>query len=278
MENQSLLLTLGVGVIASFALFFLLYKGLRWSGKLAALVTILVTQSIYIPLAALHWAGLDVFAIHFAFFTMTAYGLGIITSNRDARLRKEGTGTGGWFHWAPATIVTFFLLLAIVDSVIITLANRGASADFIREFLPAPQRESAQNVTSAFPGTVANNFQKKYDQYNNYLSQLHAQTERGWQVKDGWVEKPIVNAPAMFRIQVLQKDGTPINGARVSVAFLRPSNKALDASFELADMQNGTYGLPLKLTAPGLWTMVLTITKGDAVHQVQGETWIADQP
>ncbi|QLQ31612.1 MAG: hypothetical protein HZT40_08465 [Candidatus Thiothrix singaporensis] len=91
MENQSLALTLGVGVTASFALFFFIYKGLGKSGKMAALLTILITQAVYIPLSVLYWDGLDVYAIHFAFFTMTAYGLGIIISTRDAQAQRKAT-------------------------------------------------------------------------------------------------------------------------------------------------------------------------------------------
>ena len=92
MENQSLLLTLGTGVLASFVLFFIFYKVLRQSSKISALLTILIVQLVYIPLAATHWDGLDVFAIHFAFFTMAAAGLGIITSkNENQKAHKRST-------------------------------------------------------------------------------------------------------------------------------------------------------------------------------------------
>ena len=117
MESYSLLTTLGTGVFASFTLFFLFYLGLKWNNKLAALVTILIVMGIYIPLAATHWAGVDVFAIHFAFFVMSGYGLGIITSHRSNRQRLDtqlGQATEqskkAWFHWAPAIIVIFFII------------------------------------------------------------------------------------------------------------------------------------------------------------------------
>lgn len=92
MENQNIALTLGVGVLIASALFFL-FKVLKRPVKLAALLTILLTQAIYIPLAALNWAGLDVFAIHFAFYTMTAVLLGVIFSNREA---SGGGSIGAW--------------------------------------------------------------------------------------------------------------------------------------------------------------------------------------
>ncbi len=276
MANQSLALTLGVGVLFSFALFFFIYKGLGKSGKLAALLTILVTQAIYIPLSVMHWDGLDVFAIHFAFFTMTAYGMGIITSNRDARLSREGKGKAGWFHWAPAIIVGFFLILVVVDSTILTLAGKGASADFIRQYLPEPQRQSAKNVTSAFPGTVSHDFHKKYDLYNNYVAQLKTQKERGWKISDGWLEKPVTGKASTFRIQVTDKDGQAVIGGKVTVSFLRPSDSKLDEQLELPESAPGHYGTVIQLPAPGLWSMVISITRGEEVHEVKGETWVEE--
>lgn len=278
MENQSLLLTLGVGVFASAALFFLFHKGVRWSSKLSALLSILIVQSVYIPLAALNWAGLDVFAIHFGFFTMAAALPGIIAGSGDATFPKTGAtvGKNNRFHWVPLTIAGFFVVLAMVDATIITLANKGASSDFIKTFLPESKRDSAKNVTSAFPGTVSNDFQKKYDQYNNYLSQLKAQTERGWKISDGWLEKPYVGKPTLFRIKVVDKMGQAVAGGKVQVSFLRPSNKALDQRFDLPETALGIYGMPLELPAPGLWAVMLVVNRGDEIHEVKGETWVED--
>lgn len=281
MENHSLLLTLGVGVLVSFILFFILYRGLRWSSRLSALTTVLLVEAVYIPLAALNWAGLDVFAIHFAFFTMTAAGLGIIFNQRDVQqpfdTAEEGLAKRR-FHWAPMVIVVFFLLLAVVDATIITLANKGASADFVRRFLPEPQRQSAQNVTSAFPGTVANDFQKQYDQYNHYLARIREQGERGWQVHDGWVEKPLVGQPRLFRISLTDKNGQAVTGARVQVVFLRPADKSRDMQVELPETSPGRYGEPVTLNAPGLWNLMMTISRGEDVHEVQGDTWVEAVP
>lgn len=270
MENQNIALTLGVGVLIASALFFFLFKVLKRPVKLAALLTILLTQAIYIPLAALNWAGLDVFAIHFAFYTMTAVLLGVIFSNREA--------SGGRFHWGLGVIIGFFMILVVVDATIITLANSGASAGFVKRFLPEPQRQSAKNVSSAFPGTVSNDFQKQYELYNHHITQLQTQQERGWQVADGWLENPQAGRASMFRLHVTDKAGQAVTGGKVEVAFLRPANKALDVSFLLVESAPGYYGKPLQLQAPGLWSMVITVARGEEVHEVKGETWIEDNP
>lgn len=281
MENYSLLTTLGTGVLASFVLFFLFYQGFKWNNKLAALVTILIVMGIYIPLAATHWAGIDVFAIHFAFFVMSGYGLGIITSHRRNRQRldaKLGQATPqekqGWFHIAPAIIIGFFITLAVVDSIIITLANKGASSEFMARFLPEP-RFSTGPITSVFPGAVPHDFKEKYSQFNSHIQQLEVQRERGWQVAEGWQEKPRAGQPAVFSISVKDKSGQPISGAQVEVTFLRAADKTKDKAIALPESTAGTYGQSVQLDEPGSWTIVLRIKRGEEVHEVKGTTQVS---
>lgn len=281
MENYSLLTTLGIGVLTSFALFFLFYLVLKWNNKLAALVTILLVMGVYIPLAATHWAGVDVFAIHFAFFVMSGYGLGIITSHRSNRQRfdvklgqTEAQAKKGWFHIAPAIIILFFLTLAVVDSIIITLANKGASSEFMARFLPAP-RFSSGAVTSVFPGAVPHDFKEKYAQFNQHIQQLEVQRERGWQVLNGWQATPRAGQAAVFSISVTDKAGQPISGAQVEVRFLRSADKAKDKQFTLPESTMGTYGQSVQLDEPGSWTIVLRIQRGDEVHEVKGTTQVS---
>ncbi|WP_020395275.1 FixH family protein [Thiolinea disciformis] len=281
MNSYNLFLTLAIGVAASIALFFLFFKALKWNSKLSALVTILIVQIIYLPLVLADWPGMDVFAIHFAFFVMTAYGLAIINS-RDARrvmeLSAEREGTAAtpksWFHWAPATIVGFFLLLAMVDGLIITLASKGASAEFMERFLPQPQ--SGQAISSSFTGPVAHNFHQKYQQFNHYVAQVQEQKQRGWAVSKGWAEQPIADKSAPFAIEVQDKQGTPVTGARVDAQFLRPSDQRLDQKLTLSELQAGSYGADIRLPVPGAWSVVLTIKRGEEVHEVKGDIVVAD--
>lgn len=281
MENVSLFISLGTGVASVFILFFILYKVLRWDNKLSAVLTILLVMAVYVPFGVIYWAGMDVFAIHFAFFVMSGYGLGIITSHRrmkmnlDAHMGHVDTEPEqkGWFHWAPATIVAFFLTLAVVDSIIITLASRGASSEFMAKWLPEP-RSGAKSV-SAFPGAVSNDYQEKYDQFNNYLEQRVTQRERGWKITDGWQQKPVNGQASTFSIDVKDKDGQPVMGAQVEARFLRPGDSRLDQTLVLSEHVQGSYGNNVTLPVPGLWNVVLTVVRGEASHQTKGTTQVA---
>lgn len=281
MENVSLFVSLAVGVAAVFVLFFIFYKVLCWDNKLSALLTILVVMGIYVPFGVIYWAGMDVFAIHFAFYVMSGYGLGIITSHRklkagiDAHVGHvdEEPPQKGWFHWGPAIIVAFFLTLAVVDSIIITLASKGASSEFMAKFLPEPR--SGAKVVSAFPGAVSNDYQEKYDQFNNYLQQLVTQRERAWEITNGWQQKPVPDQAAVFSIDVRDKDGNPVSGAAVEAQFLRPGDSRLDQQLILSEHVAGSYGNSVTLPAPGVWNVVLTVVRGEDTHQIKGTTQVA---
>lgn len=281
MENVSLYITLATGVVSVFILFFIFYKVLHWDNKLSAMLTILLVMAVYVPFGVIHWAGMDVFAIHFAFFVMSGYGLGIITSHRRLKMAldahvghvDDAPVQKGWFHWGPAIIVCFFLILAVVDSTIITLASKGASSEFMARWLPEPR--SGAKIVSAFPGEVSNDYQEKYDQFNNYLEDKVAQRERGWVISNGWQQSPVINQPSVFSIDVKDKEGKPIAGAQVEARFLRPGDSRLDKTLMLPEHVRGSYGNNVTLDAPGLWSVVLTVVQGEATHQTTGTTQVA---
>jgi len=278
-ENVGLLWSLGGGVGASLLLFFVLYRVLRLGSRLAALLTALVALGVYIPLALLYWPGIDVFAIHFAFLAMTAYGLGIITSRQQgpqpSGVAGAGTPASGrrhGLHWAPATIVGFFLVLAVVDSIIITLASQGASSDFMARFLPEPR--SGRVPSSAFPGAVPHDFHEKYAQFNQHLLQLEAQRERGWQVKGSWEREPMAGQEAVLQLQVADAEGRMVHDAEVQARFLRPSDQRQDQAMALAEQQPGLYQGRVTLNAPGNWTVVITVMRGQETHEIKAGTRI----
>ena len=104
-----LLYSLLGGIALIVLVFIALYRFSNMSGKLVAVVMAFLVTGIYVPIAIFLWPGADVFAIHIAMYLVTVYVLGIISAQRDVRKREGHTGFG--FHWAPATIVVFFLLI-----------------------------------------------------------------------------------------------------------------------------------------------------------------------
>lgn len=270
---DSLVVSLVVGVALAFLGFVLLYKFTRLSGKQVALIVALAVLAVYLPLAILNWQGADVLAIHLALYLITPYGLGIITTHWEAHGRER---KGRFFHWAPATIVVFFMIIAVVDAIIITLASNGMPPHWAERLLPAPK--GGGQVSFFFPGTVYHDFQEKEELYNDYLAQLRLQRERGWQVRRGWTATPQVGQAVPFQVEVLDKQGTPVAGASVTIEFLRPSDRRADQSVALQEIEPGRHRLDVTLPLPGVWDVLIHIRRGDEHHEVRGMTTVQAGP
>jgi len=277
MNNYPLLTTLGLGSLLAFLLFFIFFKVIHWGGKVSALATAGLMLLIMVPLSVTHWAGIDVFAIHFAFFMMIPYGLGIITAVQDERLEREGAdAVKKGMHWIPALIVVFFIFLAVVDSFIISSATSGLSTGLSNILLPKPASEDvSQNLSSQFTGAVSNNNQDEEKQFDEYVLQLQKQRERGWRVGGGWDNSPIINESSVFSLTAKTKAGELITGAMVTTEFRRASDMKFDKHYDLKEVSQGKYAVPVSLPLAGCWTMKILVKKDGDEHEIKGETEVS---
>lgn len=282
MLGYNLVLTLGVGSLIAFLLFFIFHRLFRWGGKMSALATAALMLLIYIPLAVTHWEGIDVFAIHFAFFMMIPYGLGIINGVQEERRIREGTeNVKRGLHWIPAMIIVFFIMIAVVDSIIISFATAGLDGGLARLLLPESASEDVgKNVNSQFNGTIANDFQDKEKQFDKHVEKLNKQRQRGWKVSGGWDQTPLVKQPEVFRLHIKDSSGSPVSGATVSAEFRRSNTNKEDQLVILkespsVESQKGTYSNQVTLPLAGCWKMKIIVLQGQHEHETQGETEVA---
>ena len=168
----------------------------------------------------------------------------------------------------------FFVILFALDGVLVVISQQGLPAPIAEWLLPKPSQQ--QTVRSVFPGTVANDFQKKESLYNEYLEQVKQQEQRGWQINKGWLMAPVVGKPVPFQIRVAESDGAPVRFAEVSGSFQRPSDSRQDQAFEMGEVEPGLYRVVLALPEPGQWDLVLTITRGEQVHELRASTSVAE--
>jgi nitrogen fixation protein FixH len=261
------MLALPLSAAVAVLLFALLYGLSPMNGKQVAVVVALVSLASLLIYSLVDWPGGDVLAMYIAVLMVTAYLLGIISHAREAR----GAGSKGrWFHWAPAIIVIFFALLFALDGVLVVVSKQGLPESVANLLLPESARQNS--VHSVFPGTVANDFQKKEGLYNEYLQQVERQQRRGWQVKKGWLQVPVAGRPAAFQVQVLEADGAAVRYADISGQFQRPSDSEQDRSFDMHEVEPGLYRVVLTLPEPGVWALVLKIRRGQQLHEVHAST------
>ncbi len=257
-----------ISLVAGAALIFLANLGLmRWrriGARQAAAIAALITVGLYVPYAIVRWPGGDIFAIHLGIYLLTAFSCGLWLD----------TDTGGKkLHWGPAAIIGFFVVVAILGAIFITVAERGLTPSIWSRLLPATS--SGRQVTSVFPGVISHDFHQKEALYNQYLEQVEQQRQRGWQVQKGWVGDVIAKQSSTFRVAVQTREGNPVTGAVVSGQFLRPSNSKEDVDFMLVETAPGVYERSVVLPLAGAWNLVLHIRKEQELHEVRALTQVA---
>ena len=269
----NILVTLLGGVSLIVTTFILMYRVSNMSGKMTATVMAFIVIAVYVPISIFTWPGADIFAIHFALYLVSVYVLGIVTSQRDARRQagKEGFG----FHWAPAAIVTFFVILLIMDSFFVMFATKGMNINVAKWLLPEPL--SGGKVSSRFPGTVSHDYHQKQDQYNDYLKRFETQKLLNWNIRKGWLDEAIVNQPAIFRVEIKTNENKVVSKANIKGEFLRPADSKRDIVFTMREIEPGIYQQNITMTAPGNWDLVLKIQKDDDEYEVRAKTVIKEK-
>lgn len=274
---DSLVLSLSLGVGMAGLLFAVLYRFTQLRAYQVSVTVLVAVLLVYIPVSVVFWPGADVFAIHIALYVITPYGLGIIMAQLEAQKARGGQDAGRRFrlHWAPATIVGFFIVIATVNGILITVAHQGMPSNLVGRLLPEP-RSGAQHVTSFFPGTAAHISHKNQALAQHYLEQARLQEERGWQVRQGWLQAPRQGQPAIFQVKLMDRDGLPIPRAEVSGEFMRPSDERLDQVFQMQEVGPGVYQAQLSFPAAGRWDLFLQVHRGDDYHEQRGRTSVRE--
>ncbi len=261
------LMPAGIGVILIPVIFFLLRRRFPTAGRQIAFILGVLALAAYAPFAILRWPGIDVVAMVAAVLIMTAFILGLISPPRNAAAEKMT------FHAGPATIIAFFAVIILLNSIFLTLATNGLSASAAKQLLPEPQ--GGPVATSFFPGTVAHDFQEKYDEFEAYDKALEEQSRRGWQIGRGWVGEPVVGEETPFRVQVRDARGEPIRGGDVSASFMRPASARLDFDATLTEIEPGIYQAMVEPGEPGRWEVVVQIEHEGTTHELRGWTDVA---
>lgn len=263
---SNLLLTLFSGVIAITLTYFILLKVVKINRVMAAIALLFITAVIYIPAVIYDWPGPDIMAIQAAIYLLTIYILSIYAGKDE-----PGSSTKG-MRWVPYAIIGFFVVLVTVDSIFITLAQKGLDSSLADKILPAPR--AGGKVRSHFSGPVEHDYQKQQKQYNEYAKQRKAQKVRGWLVKKGFLSDTVSGQASEFQVQIIDSQQMPVTSATVTVQFMRNANPELDQEFVLLEDKHGKYKAAVNLPRPGRWDVLIHIKKDTLLHEVRAYTKI----
>lgn len=147
-------------------------------------------------------------------------------------------------------MILFFTIIIVVNTIMVKLA-----------------------VTS-FPGEQQ---KKSYVQglnFNDTLAQRKAQEQRGWRVEMVTTPSPLEKTP--LKIQLVTKDGSPINRMAVAGSIYRPTTDEGAQHFVFKPIGEGQYeALPEPLTA-GNWDLSIVVADdaGQPLLTAERRLWI----
>ncbi len=272
----SMALTIPTGVLLLLLLYMLFYRFTPLNARQSGVVISLLAMAIYFPIALIYWPGADVLAMNITVFFMAAYLMGMLFSHRE-KLKLEGGAEyqKKWFHWAPAIIVSFFVVILIVDAVFVTLSKEGMPTG-LQNLLMSDDSSSSQ-AEMQFPGVMYNNYHKKELKYNQYLRQLEQIQQRGWKLRKGWLGKtPTTSETGIFQFIIEDASGQSIKGLIVGGRFMRASDSRQDILFDMQETSPGIYQVELLLPHPGLWNVNINFRHGDETYEVHASTRIEE--
>jgi nitrogen fixation protein FixH len=140
-------------------------------------------------------------------------------------------------RWIPWTLVAFFGVVLLVNGVMIWIAMQ------------------------SFPGLVTD---RAYDNglaYNRNLDAEAAQAALGWKAAIG--ARIVDGFTAELRVDLVDRDGRPIEGAVVAARLARPAETASDFDLALVPSGGGRYLAVFQLPMIGAWDVHLVATRGD---------------
>lgn len=119
------------------------------------------------------------------------------------------------------------------------------------------------------PGLVTEEYYRYGMQQNRIDKMYRKQLERGWQVEMTLPAKIDPGVAFNVRVKAVDKQGTPITGARSELVAYRPSDADQDATIELKEVSKGNYAAPLNLPSIGIWDINLLFESGGEKHSLR---------
>lgn len=228
-------------------LVFGLAKKFRLSHFWAAVVAAGLPSFIYAGYALASWPGLDVVTMHLVAYPTVALLL----------FQMGGTQDGKKLHWAPKLLIGFFVLLTLVMGGFVYIAAKGVPPSVAEWLLPNIKGKS---VHTGFAGVVVHG--EEASKSIAYQRSLDSKLSKlGWRVEVFGLNGMKNGAPSELKVMIHDKNGLPVTGVRVGIAFVRPGQSAHEQSwFKNAD--DGSYLVEARLSDLGEWLAVLTLERG----------------
>lgn len=245
--------TLFGGMLAVMLLFFAarrLRLSSYWSAVLAGLLPFLA----YLAYSLKHAQGGDVLAIHLVVFMATAAVLGVFSATKKKQEKM---------HWGPKIIIGFFIFLAVLNAVLLSIATHGLPQWVSGLVLPSEDRTPVHTV---FPGVIPHDRNKLYEPHQQQVEQ---QRNLGWQVEVEGLDELVAGTRRTLTLKLHDAKGEPVAADRVMFGFWRMANSQDDRTMRLLPTTAGVYQGEVLLGDAGRWVVEIHIERGTDVYHTK---------
>ncbi len=110
-----------------------------------------------------------------------------------------------------------------------------------------------------FPGLAHESAFERGLTYNRVLAEVDRQERLGWILRAAFT--PAAPHEGIFRVQLSDRDGQSLSGARLLATFVRPLGGDTSVHVELNEEAIGTYAAPLQLPSSGQWDARVSVMR-----------------
>ena len=253
-----------VTLFGGAALIALLYFGLRlagvpnyWRGVISGALPILAIMFYSLS----HWPGGDVVALHLALYVATAIVLTLTGDRKVGEPRQR-------IHWIPKIIIGFFLTLALLMAVFVSISIRGLPLSIAQWAMP---NAGGKQVYTAFSGVVPHD-EAAAQVVSQYMNKSLRQRQLDWRIEVEGLDQLKLGPAGEVTVSASDSAQQPIEGATVTLTIKHPADGAdKGKSANLSSFAPGRYRTRVGVDRPGLWVAVLMIERGQDTFETAKE-------
>ena len=245
---MSLIDTLSAGVVMVVILHYFMGRAgvsAYWRGVVSGAIPsfALLAYSVFRHMT------LDRVSIHLAIYLATATVLSMIASSR-------GKGRSSGMHGSIKIMIVFFVILFIVDGIFVSVSTNGLPPSVAAWFLP---NASKHLVYTGFTGVTRHDSNAAAAE-SSQLKEVAELQKLGWKVEIDGVTHLQNGAQNNVTVKLTDPQGIPVDGAQISMVFLRSDTQTVQSTFSLAQIHDGEYAGAVRVPDVGNWILRTIIT------------------
>lgn len=233
-----------------------------WRGVISGIVPTLG----YMVYSMSQWAGADMLALHLALYIATAT---VLTLSGSAK-----TVAGSRMHWIPASFIAFFILLAVLMAVFLSVAMHGLPPSIAKWVLPNAKDKT---IYTAFSGEVPHD-EEAAKTVSQYMKKTEQQRQLGWKIEVSGLDGLQPGQAGSVVVSLRDKAEQPLENAAVQLIVTRPVGGQAEKTVEFVAQGVGKYQGQVLLEQPGHWVAILRIVRGADKYETAKEIRVTEMP